>query len=91
MNRMEFIGDRALMSRSRAMLLYPLAADRLNEDASRQERGAPLGSAASSGSPMPGPWGAAQSIDPNASFPGAAGTSGTLINGKPVITAFTSR
>jgi hypothetical protein len=89
--RMEFIGDRALMSRSRAMLMYPLAAERLNDNTSEQRRGAPTGAYGSAGSPMPGPWGAAQSIDPNASFPGAAGTSGTLINGKPVITAFTSR
>ena len=72
---MEFAGHRASMTRSRAMLMYQDAAEKIREFADSRGRVSPL---QASGSPIPTPYRSA-SIPP----PGAA-----IVNGKPVVTAF---
>jgi hypothetical protein len=79
---MEFAGDRANMSRSRAMKLYPRAADkfRLDYGSPRAAGGTLPGSR--SESPIQGPFKVANQVQ-------YAG--GAIVNGKPTITAFTGR
>ncbi|GAC1407114.1 MAG: hypothetical protein NVSMB64_13570 [Candidatus Velthaea sp.] len=76
-NRMEFAGDRARMPRTRAMRLYPECAAKIDEG-SGGGGASILG--ASSSSPVRDPWAKAA----------AAGANGTIVNGKPVVTAFTT-
>lgn len=80
--RMEFIGDRALMSRVRAMLLYPEVAETF-VDAGQTSSNAITGGG-SSATPVEGPWRGFPVDSPTTS-------GGVIINGKPVVTAYTSR
>lgn len=81
-DRMEFIGDRAYVARSRAMKLYPQSARKIADASTPRET--PIG-ASSSDSPIKGPFRERSGVD----TPSGAG--GTIINGHPVITAFTGR
>jgi hypothetical protein len=85
--RMRYIGDRALMSRADAMLLYPEAAD-IIEYSGEVARGGPLQTGGAD-SPIK---------DQFKRFFAAAGsgqvafsTGGAVVNGQPVVTAFTGR
>lgn len=75
--QMEFCGHRATMDRSRAMLAYPDAAQKIKElvESSQIKKQGPL---QRGGSPITSPW--RSSVLPP---PGAA-----IVNGKPVVTAF---
>lgn len=74
---MEYCGNRATMTRSRAMLAYPDAAEQIRglTDAQSTKK---LGSLFGNGTPIATPW--KQTYLPP---PGA-----TIVNGKPVVTAF---
>lgn len=76
-NRMQFIGDVAQMSRTRAMLLYPHAAKEI-EAAPSVDAASPDGQYSS---PIRGAWKRIY-VD----FPGVA-----ILNGRPVVTAFTNQ
>jgi hypothetical protein len=84
---MRFIGDRALMSRADAMLLYPEAADII------REAGIPVAASALGGgsadSPIKNQF--RQESGGGASTNVAWGTGGAVVNGVPVVTAFTGR
>jgi hypothetical protein len=79
-DRMEFCGDRAQMPRSRALLMYPEAADKLEAKGEKDGYRSQSGGTTTIGSTrgIPGPWGY------------RAGPVGTpsLVNGKPVVTAY---
>ncbi len=81
-DRMEFVGDRAYLPRSRAMKLYPQSARKIADAA--VPRDGPLG-AGSTDSPIKGPFREQSGVD----TPSGAG--GAIVNGQPVITAFTGR
>lgn len=83
--RMEFIGDRAIMSRSRAMLLYPDAAHMFAEAGNIASNSVISGGTAQS--PASGPYSGNIGVD----SPSYGGSGGTIVNGQPVVTAFTSR
>lgn len=83
--RMEFIGDRALMSRSRAMLLYKESAQMFIESGQMVTNSIISGGSAES--PIVGQFSGNAGVDSSA-FGGAGGT---IVNGKPVVTAFTNR
>jgi hypothetical protein len=74
---MEFCGNRASMNRSRAMLYYPDAADKIKwlVDAMSTKKQATL---QGSGSPITTPWKTNYIPSPGAS----------IVNGKPVVTSF---
>lgn len=74
---MEYCGNRATMTRSRAMLAYPDAADKIR-DLTESQSAKKLGSLFGQGTPIATPW-KQQYLPP----PGA-----TIVNGKPVVTAF---
>lgn len=76
-NRMQFIGDVAQMSRSRAMLLFPHAAKEIKE-APAVDAASPDGNYSS---PIRSAWKRIY-VD----FPGVA-----ILNGRPVVTAFTNQ
>lgn len=84
---MRFIGDRALMSRADAMLLYPEAADII------ASAGMPVAASALGGgsadSPIRNQF--AQNGTGAGSGNVAWGTGGAVVNGVPVVTAFTGR
>jgi hypothetical protein len=79
--RMEFIGDRATMSRSRAMLLYPTATKDLTNAGEQTNK--LFAGGATTESPVKSMFGSAGGVQY------AEGTGATMVNGKPVITAFT--
>jgi hypothetical protein len=54
-DRMMFAGDRCLMPRSRAMMLYPLAAEKI-ESAPAVRQPGPTANASGQGSPLRDPW-----------------------------------
>jgi hypothetical protein len=74
---MEFCGNRATMNKSRAMLYYPDAADKIRTlvDFYQTRKKAPLNGG---GTPIPTPWKTSYIPQPGA----------TIVNGKPVVTAF---
>lgn len=76
--QMQYCGHRATMNRSRAMLAYPDAADKIKDLVESQslKKAGPL--QLKSGSPISTPWKSTY-LPP----PGAA-----IVNGKPVVTAF---
>lgn len=76
-NRMQFVGDVAQMPRSRAMLLFPHAAREI-EEAPSVDAASPDGAASS---PIRSAWKRIY-VD----FPGVA-----ILNGRPVVTAFTNQ
>ena len=76
--RMEFIGDRATMSRSRAMLLYPASSSEILTGGEATNK---LFGGGSPDSPIRGNFGANEGV--------ASGAGGAIANGKPLITAFT--
>ncbi len=78
--RMEFIGDRATMSRSRAMLLYPEAVDRIESGGEASNK---LFTTGTAGSPL------RDSFSPAGGTDFSSGAGGAIANGKPLITAFT--
>jgi hypothetical protein len=84
-DRMEFIGDRAIMSRSRAMMLYKQAAH-LFMVAGVNESNSIIGGGSGT-SPIQGQFGESAGV---AAAP-YGGAGGTIVNGKPVVTAFTGR
>lgn len=75
---MTFCGHRATMPRSRAMIFYPEAATEIDEAASSGERGSGPQGSRFGGAPIPSPW-RSGSLPP----PGQS-----IVNGKPVVTAF---
>ncbi len=79
-DRMEFIGDRAYMSRSRAMKLYPQASQKIMDAAMPSNKIMGSGGA---DSPIKSPWDRV-GVD-------TASAGGAIVNGRPVITAFTGR
>ena len=79
-DRMEFVGDRAWMPRTRAMKLFPQAA-KIIAEASMPARD--VLSASGTDSPVKSPW-RKTGVD-------TASAGGAIVNGKPVITAFTGR
>lgn len=83
---MRFIGDRAMMSRADAMLLYPEAAD-IIEHAGQPVAASALGGG-SADSPIRNQF-RADGAGANGNV--AWGTGGAVINGVPVVTAFTGR
>lgn len=83
---MRFIGDRALMSRADAMLLYPEAHD-IIADAGQPVAASALGGG-SADSPIKNQF-RADGSGGNGNV--AWGTGGAVINGVPVVTAFTGR
>lgn len=85
-NRMQFIGDRAIMSRTRAMQIYKEAATAFVE--SGQVSSNNIIGGGSADSPIGGQF-ASGAAGVDASAFGGAG--GTIVNGKPVVTAFTGR
>lgn len=74
-SRMEFCGDRVPTTRSRAMLMYPKAADKIRE---AQAAGDYKRADIPRGLPVSNPWSMQRMPQPGA----------TIVNGKPVITAF---
>lgn len=80
-DRMEFIGDRARMSRTRAMRLYPQVAPVFSDAGDLPKN--TLTQGGNSSSPVKSQFSAMGFDTPSAG--------GTLINGKPVVTAFTGR
>ena len=74
---MEFCGNRATMNRSRAMLYYPDAAEKIQElvDSMATKKQSTL---QSSGAPITTPWKSSYIPSPGAS----------IVNGKPVVTSF---
>lgn len=79
-DRMEYAGDRAWMPRTRAMKLYPQAAEAIA--AVSKPSTSLLNSQADS--PLEGNWKKPGGVD-------TGSTGAAIINGKPVITAFTGR
>lgn len=77
--RMEFLGDRAMMSRSRAMVLYPEAAAKIKEGGEYSNK---IFSGGSGETPIRSPF-SRIGVD----FAANAGPA--IVNGNPVITAFT--
>lgn len=84
-DRMEFIGDRAIMSRTRAMLMYKESAGMFVEAGQVSSNNIINGGTAAS--PIGGQFSGQAGVD-SAAFGGAGGT---IVNGKPVVTAFTGR
>jgi hypothetical protein len=84
---MRFIGDRAMMSRADAMLLYPEAADTI------ATAGMPVAASALSSGSADSPIKNQFKADGSGAGTGnvAWGTGGAVINGVPVVTAFTGR
>jgi hypothetical protein len=84
---MRFIGDRALMSRADAMLLYPEAAEII------ADAGMPVAASALGGGSADSPIKNQFRQDGSAAGTGnvAYGTGGAIVNGVPVVTAFTGR
>jgi hypothetical protein len=83
---MRFIGDRALMSRADAMLLYPEAADIISQ------AGMPVAASALGGGSADSPIKNQFRQDTGAQSGNVAwGTGGAIVNGVPVVTAFTGR
>jgi hypothetical protein len=83
---MRFIGDRAMMSRTDAMLLYPEAAEII------ENAGSPVSASALGGGTADSPIRdqfKSQSATGSGSV--AWGTAGAIVNGVPVVTAFTGR
>jgi hypothetical protein len=78
--RMEFIGHRETMRRSEAALAYPDKAERIYSNIDEKYRGTPTGTNGMPSSTMGDPWRRLSSN--NASF-------STIVNGKPVISAYT--
>lgn len=76
--RMQFAGDRATITRDRAMLLYPQAA-RIIEDSATTSEQNPGASAAGKGSPIRDPW---QKL--HLDFPSAG-----IVNGQPLLLSYT--
>jgi hypothetical protein len=74
---MRFCGNRATMDKSRAMLFYPDAADKIRTlvDYQQTRKKGPLNGG---GTPIPTPWKTSYIPSPGA----------TVVNGKPVVTAF---
>jgi hypothetical protein len=68
--RMRYIGDRAVMTRSQAMLLYPKSADRISELAQTITRGGGQGSTTTRyrGSPITDPWHSGLTLSTNDSY-----------------------
>lgn len=83
---MRFIGDRALMSRADAMLLYPEAAE-IIADAGFPVAASALGGG-SADSPIKDQF---KQVTGGGSGNVAWGTGGAVVNGIPVVTAFTGR
>ncbi len=84
--RMRFIGDRALMSRASAMLLYPDAADIIAE-AGQVISGSAIASS-SAESPIKDQF---KRQGGAGNGPVAYSSGGAVVNGQPVVTAFTGR
>lgn len=84
---MRFIGDRALMSRADAMLLYPEAAEMI------ADAGTPVAASALGGGSADSPIKNQFGQNSSGAGPGnvAWGTGGAIVNGVPVVTAFTGR
>jgi hypothetical protein len=83
---MRFIGDRALMSRADAMLLYPEAADII------AQAGMPVAASALGGGSADSPIKNQFRQDSGGGSGNVAwGTGGAVVNGVPVVTAFTGR
>ena len=83
---MRFIGDRATMSRAEAMLLYPEAAHLI------AEAGIPVAANALGGGSADSPIKNQFRQDTGAQSGNVAwGTGGAIVNGVPVVTAFTGR
>jgi hypothetical protein len=84
---MRFIGDRALMSRADAMLLYPEAAEII------ANAGMPVAASALGGGSADSPIKNQFRQDGSGAGVGnvAWGTGGAIVNGVPVVTAFTGR
>jgi hypothetical protein len=83
---MRFIGDRAMMSRADAMLLYPEAADII------ENAGIPVAASALGGGSADSPIKNQFRQDSGAQNGNVAwGVGGAVINGVPVVTAFTGR
>jgi hypothetical protein len=82
-----FIGDRAMMSRADAMLLYPEAAEII------ADAGTPVAASALGGGSADSPIKNQFRQDGAAGGSGnvAWGTGGAIVNGAPVVTAFTGR
>jgi hypothetical protein len=79
--RMEYVGDRAYMPRTRAMKLYPKAAHLLAKASGPSTN---VMQAGNGNSPIAGPFAKKSGVN----TPGGAGA---IVNGRPVITAFTGR
>jgi hypothetical protein len=82
---MRFIGDRASMSRTEAMLLYPQAAHIIRDS------GQPVASSALSNGSVDSPVKDQFRQMGGGSGPVAWGVGGAVVNGVPVVTAFTGR
>ena len=80
-DRMEYAGDRAWMPRDRAMKLYPHAAQEIAK--AKLPSNELLGPAGGK-SPIESPWKPIGGVDTGSS-------GGAIVNGKPVVTAFTGR
>lgn len=80
-DRMEFLGDRAWMPRTRAMKMYPHAAEKIRDAA---YPGNTVVGISSNDSPAVSPYKPTGGVE-------TASAGGAIINGKPVITAFTGR
>ena len=76
--RMQFCGDRAMLPRARAMLLYPKAAKKIEVAPSVQEQG-PSANASGTGTPIRDPW---QKL--HFDFPTTA-----IVNGTPTLLSYT--
>jgi hypothetical protein len=75
--RMQYAGDRATMTRSRAMLLYPQAAARIQDAPSATDQG-PQANAVGRGSPLRDPW---QKLSFDTSTTGIVNGTPTLFSG----------
>jgi len=80
-DRMEFIGDRAWMPRTRAMKMYPEAAEKIRDAG---YPGNTVVGVSGNDSPAVSPYKPAGGVE-------TSSAGGAIVNGRPVITAFTGR
>jgi hypothetical protein len=87
-NRMQFIGDRAVMTRTRAMQLYKRSASKFIE--AGQLTGGTIFGTGTAASPAGTQFSGGPTGVDSAPF-GGTSAGGTIVNGSPVVTAFTGR
>lgn len=79
--RMEFIGHRETIRRAEALLMYPDAAERIYRNASDNRRGQTFSNSSMPSTPLGDPWRRMAS--------GSGANLSTIVNGKPVVSAYT--